>query len=85
MANSNEETGGNDDWNLKKSICYVFSDVFSRSPNQDFVQNVLTKLKKSSVIDGDDVEAKIASFLLESNQAVSKKGFFRSNQTHTYL
>ena len=68
---ANEEPRNDDEWNLKKSICYVISDVFSRSPNQDFVQNVLTKLKKSSVIDGEDVEAKIASFLLERNQAVS--------------
>ena len=33
-----------DDWNQKKSICYVFSDVFSRTPNQEFAQNVLAKL-----------------------------------------
>jgi hypothetical protein len=61
------------DWNQKKSICYVFSDVFSRSPNQEFVQNVLVSLKKSQVVDDKNIETTVGSFLLKSNKNVSVK------------
>ena len=61
------------DWNQKKSICYVFSDVFSRSPNQEFVQNVLASLKKSQVVDEKNIETTVGSFLLKSNKDVSFK------------
>ena len=61
------------DWNQKKSISYVFSDVFSRSPNQEFVQNVLASLKKSQVVDEKNIETTVGSFLLKSNKDVSFK------------
>ena len=61
------------DWNQKKSISYVFSDVFSRSPNQEFVQNVLASLKKSKVVDEKNIETTVGSFLLKSNKNVSVK------------
>ena len=60
-----------DEWHQKKSICYVFSDVFSRSPNQDFVHKVLAKLYSSKVLDKKDVEETVGKVLLKNSQ-VSK-------------
>merc|ERR1712083_584139 len=57
-----------DEWHQKKSICYVFSDVFSRSPNQDFVQKVLSKLYSSKVLDKKDVEETVGKVLLKNSQ-----------------
>ena len=57
-----------DDWHQKKSLCYVFSDVFSRSPNQEFVQNVLTKLYKSKILNKKDVEETVGNVLLRNSQ-----------------
>merc|ERR1719369_2418349 len=57
-----------DDWNQKKSICYVFSDVFSRTPNQEFMQNVLAKLYSSNVLDKKNVEETAQRVLLESSK-----------------
>ena len=59
-----------DGWHQKKSICYVFSDVFSRSPNQEFVQNVLTKLYSSKVLDKKDVEETVGKVLLRNSQVI---------------
>ena len=57
-----------DDWNQKKSICYVFSDVFSRTPNQEFAQNVLAKLYSSNVLDKKNVEETAERVLLGSSK-----------------
>ena len=61
-----------DDWHQKKSLCYVFSDVFSRSPNQEFVQNVLTKLYKSKILNKKDVEETVGNVLLRNSQVNNK-------------
>ena len=71
--NSSRMARDQNDWNQKKSISYVFSDVFSRSPNQEFVQNVLASLKKSRVVDEKNIEATVGSFLMKSNKDVSFK------------
>ena len=62
------EVEDKDDWHQKKSLCYVFSDVFSRSPNQEFVQNVLTKLYKSKILIKKDVEDTVGNVLLRNSQ-----------------
>ena len=64
----NMEEEHKDDWHQKKSLCYVFSDVFSRSPNQEFVQNVLTKLYKSKILNQKDVEETVGNVLLRNSQ-----------------